>query len=166
MKESSAVRFTKKLQNALKVLLGIVLAAFVTIVFAQTVGRLFKASIFWSEEASRYLFIWLIMLGANIGILDGSIIRIDAIEHILPPKACRVIDILMALIVLAAMALMCYGGILYFNSIGPKEFTPTMHIPRAIVTVCVPLGMAFNLWAQLLYIVEDIRALCRKEEEA
>lgn len=165
MNELSAVVFTKKLQNVLKIILGVVLFSFIMIVFAQTLGRVVKASIFWSEEASRFLFVWLILLGANIGILDGSAIRIDAIEHILPKKACLVVDIIMAIVALVAMGIMLYGGILYTQSIGANEFTPTMHIPRHIVTYCVPIGYAFNVWAQALYIVEDVRKLTAKEAE-
>lgn len=165
MNELSAVAFTKKLQNVLKIILGIVLFSFVMIVFAQTVCRIFKASIFWSEEASRFLFVWLILLGANVGILDGSSIRIDAVEHILPRKACLIVDIIMAIIALVAMGVMLYGGVLYTQSIGANEFTPTMHLPRYIVTLCVPIGYAFNVWAQVLYIAEDVHKLKAKEAE-
>jgi len=43
----------------------------------------------WTEELSRFLFIWMIMLGAMIGVREGSHFVVDVLPD-LPPRAERV----------------------------------------------------------------------------
>src|SRR5438045_7514196 len=38
----------------------------------------------WTEELSRFLFIWMIMLGAMIGVRDGSHFVVDILPDIAP----------------------------------------------------------------------------------
>src|ERR1041384_5822890 len=40
----------------------------------------------WTEELSRFLFIWMIMLGAMIGVREGSHFVVDVLPD-LPPRA-------------------------------------------------------------------------------
>lgn len=57
----------KKLNNVETVLCELLLAAFVTLLFAQIIARqIFNHSISWSEELSTYMFVWFAYLGAVV----------------------------------------------------------------------------------------------------
>jgi len=45
---------------------------------------IFKASIKWSEEVSRYLFIWMVFIGISYGVKKGAHMRIDMLEALYP----------------------------------------------------------------------------------
>jgi len=54
----------------------------------------------WTEELSRFLFIWMIMLGAMIGVREGSHFVVDVLPD-LPPRANALLQIVTNLLVLA-----------------------------------------------------------------
>lgn len=58
-----------RLQSAVNALTAVILVAIMVIILVQTFTRyVIFYSIPWSEEASRYLFVAMILLGINIGI--------------------------------------------------------------------------------------------------
>jgi len=66
-------------------LLSLILWAIVVIMFIQVIARyIFNSSLTWSEEVSRYLFIWLSFIGMSYCVKKGSHMRIDIIEQFFP----------------------------------------------------------------------------------
>jgi len=66
-------------------LMMISLWAIVVIMGAQVIMRyIFSSSISWSEELSRYFFIWFTFLGISFAVKNNSHIRIDIIETTFP----------------------------------------------------------------------------------
>jgi len=53
---------------------------------------LFKLSVPWTDEASRYLFIWAIFLGSALAQRNREHIKIDIIVARLSPKKRRIFD--------------------------------------------------------------------------
>lgn len=47
------------------------------IVFSQVILRIVGVSLIWVEELSRFLFIWIVFLGAAVGIRDGVHLNVD-----------------------------------------------------------------------------------------
>ena len=71
----------EKLQKIVNGIIGLMLIAIMVIIFVQTFTRyVVFYSIPWSEEASRYLFVGMILLGVNIGISQDLMVRIDLID--------------------------------------------------------------------------------------
>lgn len=69
--------------NLEAVLMIILLAAATLIVFSQVIMRYaFEASLSWSEESARYLFIWLIYLGISYCAKHDRHIRVDLLMHV------------------------------------------------------------------------------------
>ena len=55
----------------------------VIIIFMQVIMRyFFNTSLTWSEELSRYIFIWQVWLGSSIAFVDNQHIRVDLIFSI------------------------------------------------------------------------------------
>lgn len=79
-----------KLQKFIMGLNGVILMAIMVVVFAQTFTRyVVFYSIPWSEEASRYLYVALTLLGVNLAVTKNQLVNIDLIDHVLPPSVKR-----------------------------------------------------------------------------
>lgn len=75
------------------------MVAMLTIMGLQVCLRyVFGTSLAWSEELSRYLLIYMVYLGAAVGVRNRSHIRIDIIDTILSTRLAsalrRIVDIL------------------------------------------------------------------------
>jgi len=159
-------KLTDLSQKAIGVFLGLILASFMTIIFAQTVFRYASnASIWWSEEISRYLFIWLIMLGVNVAIYQKDMLRLEILDMVLPQKGKEVIDLIVAIISLVAIAALLYCSILYFKDLGSNQIAPTLRIQIRFVVLCLPIGMALSIWTQLLVIIEKLLIVINKNHD-
>jgi len=63
------------------------------VVLLQVVSRyLLDNSLTWTEELSRYLFAWIIFLGAALGLRDQSHIKVDFFVAHFPRHLQRVVD--------------------------------------------------------------------------
>ena len=64
------------------------LIAVSAIMTAQIIARRFMGtSIAWSEEMCRYLFIWMGFLSISHSVRAKSIIKLDIVELLLPPRS-------------------------------------------------------------------------------
>lgn len=77
-----------KIQDAVNAITGILLVIMVFIVFIQVIMRyILGHSLSWSEELTRYMFVWLIYLGVNLGIKGDMQIKIDVLDLALKGSA-------------------------------------------------------------------------------
>ena len=82
--------FLDFVQGCTEYLLFLLVGSMVVIVFAQVVFRfILRASLPWSEEASRYIMVWLSMLGAGIGLRRKGHIGVEALTMLFPKHLKR-----------------------------------------------------------------------------
>lgn len=116
----------------------------VTIVFLQVIMRyIFNSSFYWSEELTRYIFIWQIWLGCSIAQRENVHIRVEMIFGILKGKAVHIAEIVSALIWFGFCIFVVYysyGWISY--SIQQNTVSAAMHMPMAYAYLSVPVGCA------------------------
>jgi TRAP-type C4-dicarboxylate transport system permease small subunit len=88
-----------------------ILAVMVAAAMGQVVSRyVFNAPLVWSEELSRYLFIWLSFLGAWYAWIEREHLGFDMLPDFLPKPLVPVLRVLVeALVLLFAIASMYYG---------------------------------------------------------
>ncbi len=80
-----------KLEEYLMTVLTIVMTA---LIFLQVVMRyIFKDSPAWTEELSRYLFLWAIWIGASYGVKTQSHVRLTVLTSRLSKKVQDVINV-------------------------------------------------------------------------
>lgn len=92
--------FRRVLADFERYLVGGVFLATAALVCVQVVCRFFSVSIAASEEVSRYLLVWCVMLGAAAAARRGEHLGIEFLSRRLPPRWSRRV----ALVGLAAMA--------------------------------------------------------------
>ena len=105
----------------------------------------------WSEEAARYLMIWMGMLGSVVALDQGRHIGVDFFMDKLPARAGRILRILVQAAMAAFLALMFRQGIelCLFNV---DQQSPAMEISMLIPFGAIPVGCAM----MVLVIVKNI----------
>src|SRR5512144_79747 len=96
----------RKLANAyyrlLNFLLAISVAILVIPVTLQMISRLtgLIPAWIWTEEMARFLFIWMVMLGAMVGVRDGTHFDVDVWPELAPrPNALlRIVSMIFVLL--------------------------------------------------------------------
>lgn len=97
--------------KAIEVLIVALLAAMVVMVFGNVVLRYgFNSGIVVSEELSRWAFVWLIFLGAIVGIKEGGHLGTDALIGRLGPTGKKVCLAVAELLMIYAAWLLLAGS--------------------------------------------------------
>ena len=103
--------FSKLLVKLLEWLLIGVFGLMVVLVFGNVVLRYgFNYGIIFSEEVSRFLFVWMVFLGSVLMLRDNGHLGVHTVTKLLPlagKKACKFVS---DATTLACCVLMTYGG--------------------------------------------------------
>ncbi len=133
--------FDRVLLSLNRWLVIVILAAMALMVFANVVLRfLTDASIFWAEEVSRYLMIWLTFLGAGLVLRYGGHIGIDTLQDS-APRYAPAIRAFIFVFLLGFFGFMVWIGTRY-ALLTWGQITPVMQIPVGIVYLAMPVGFA------------------------
>ncbi len=137
------------------------LYAFIVLVIVIEVLRrfVFDYSSIWGEEAARYAFIYLVWIGAAVGVRNRSHISFTIIADLLPARWAALLSALgnIAVVVFAVAAL--YWSVepvltsLRFGSVAEG-----LRLPRAWFLIAVPLGFSLVVARALGAMWEDVEA--------
>ncbi len=92
----------------------------------------------WTEELSRFLFIWMVMLGAMIGIREGTHFEVDVWPD-LGPKATARLRIVSHLFVLVFALVFVWWGI-EFVRFGWNQDSELAELPMAFIFMAWPVS--------------------------
>lgn len=152
-----------RVQNVLMALIAVALGLMMCIIFLQTVTRyVIFYSLTWSEELSRYLFVFLIMIGLTIAIKNDDLISIDIIDRILPEKGEAVLDTvrkLIALFLSGFIALLCTR----MFKLGLIQKSPAMAMPMIIMYGTIFLGYLFSAITLVFKVGDGLYRIFGKE---
>jgi TRAP-type C4-dicarboxylate transport system permease small subunit len=95
-------------------------------------------SYIWTEELSRFLFIWMIMLGAMIGIKEGTHFEVDVWPE-LGRRANAMLKIVSSLFVLIFALVFVYWGI-KFVEFGWYQESELAELPMPFIFIAWPLA--------------------------
>lgn len=151
----------KKLQNVVSKIIGAALLVMMIVVFAQIVCGMFKMSLSWSEELSRYLFVGLIALGINLASTKHIFVRIEIIDGYLKGGAAFVLDVVRKLIAMYVSFVFVYSG-WELIEIGGYQVSPAMSVPMSVLYGIIFLGFLLNAAALVVDVWEQYSGV-RKE---
>ena len=97
-------------------------------------------SYIWTEEMARFLFIWMIMLGAMIGIREGTHFEVDVWPE-LGRRANAALRIVSHLFVLVFALVFLYWGI-KFVEFGWYQESELAELPMPFIFIAWPLAGA------------------------
>ena len=105
----------------------------------------FQASLSWSEEVARYLFIWLIYVGISYGVKRSAHVSVTALDLVLSPKMQRVIRLLSSFVFfLFALVIVYYGRVVCATIGRLGQEAPATGISMWLVYAAVPTGFALT----------------------
>lgn len=103
----------------------------------------------WSEELSRYLMVWLTMLGSAAVLRSGGHISVTTLTDSLPPRALAVVLALRDLALVATSGVLAWWGI-QFSELNEVQQSAAMEIPMSIPYAALPVGALLILMLILL----------------
>ena len=118
-------------------------------------------SYIWTEELSRFMFIWMVMLGAMVAVREGTHFDVDVWPDLSPRWAAR-LRIVSNLFVLLFALVFVYWGV-KFVQFGWKQESELAELPMPYIFLAWPVAGA--TWILFLgeAFVNDLRLLFAQE---
>ncbi len=134
-----------------EVILVAILAIMVALIFLQVCMRyVFQSSLSWSEELARYLFLWIIWLGAAYATKENSHISLDFITSRLPRKGKIIASAMKYVIwVLFAIFLAYISWNLTIIIFERGQVSPALRIPMWYAYASIPCGITLMLFRMI-----------------
>lgn len=156
-------KFLDGLEMVEKVILTVTMTIMTAVMAYQVILRyVFSSANAWSEELTRYLFIFNVMVAAAIAIRRNAHLQIDILLNLMSEKAKHIFTII------ATLAGMVFLGFLLYSSIRVCGYTVNntsagLGISMAIPYAAVPAGTILMLLTSVEVIMKEASALNRKE---
>jgi TRAP-type C4-dicarboxylate transport system permease small subunit len=148
--------------NAVATVLVAVLLAIVAIAVMGQVTVRFILTAFginisapWTEEIARYTLIWMVFLGAAIGVRHARMIALEFGVRKLPKGVGVTLRYAVMIMSMAFFGLLFWVG-MDFLELGRSERSPVLGITRDYVYWAMPVGMVLMILNSLALIAETI----------
>lgn len=139
---------------ALLAIVAIAVMGQVTVRFVLTAFGI-NLSAPWTEEIARYTLIWMVFLGAAIGVRHARMIALEFGVRKLPKGIGVPIRYAVIIMSMAFFGLLFWVG-MDFLELGRSERSPVLGITRDYVYWAMPVGMVLMILNSLALIAETI----------
>ena len=119
-------------------------------------------SYIWTEEMARFLFVWMVMIGAMIGVRDSAHFEVDVWPQ-LGPRANALLRIVSGLFILGFALVFVWGGWL-FTSFAWKRFSELAELPLWTIHIAWPLTGLTWLVFQAEHMADALRVLSGRDD--
>ena len=141
----------RKLTAAYAALLSWLLVASVAILIVPVSLQIFSRftalipHYIWTEEMARFLFVWMVMIGANLGVREGTHFVVDLWPE-LPRRAGAVLRLISATFVLVFAVVFLWWGI-EFTEFAVNRISELAELPLWMIHIAWPLtGVSWMLF--------------------
>jgi TRAP-type C4-dicarboxylate transport system permease small subunit len=157
-------KFLDILEKILSVILAILLAAMVLIFCYQVFLRyVLHGANAWSEDLTRYLFVYTVLLGAGIATRKASHLTVDMFIDLLPKRVKAGIQIIFCgLIYFFLFFLFTEGMSLVQNTM--KSISASLRVPMAYFYLAIPIGAVLMMLNLFEYLCHRILILVGRED--
>lgn len=140
---------------------GLLTIVLLVIVLLQVFSRLTGLSSPWTEELTRYVFIWIIFIGVAIGFRNDESPRINFFVKLLPAKFQSVIKYSVFFLTLIFFIFLFVTG---FNLLIAQlnEITPVLRISLAWVGLSIPVCALLSIFNLIQFFISSNKEI---EEE-
>lgn len=152
--------------RAITVLLVLCLAGMTAIMVSLVLTRyLFSFSPAWSEEATRYLMVWLVMLGGAVLVLFDDHITLHLFHDRIGPRLQRLQGIFVRCIILVVGAITAWTGYGFAFSMW-DVVAPGSGIRMTVPIMAIPFSMTLITAFAMILILRDLAALMGRNASA
>ena len=147
------MRLLQKIKLRISDVYGCISMAMVLGILAVMTAQAFcryvlNASLTWSEELARFMFVWASMTGAVVVTAGRGHAAIKMLDGILPKRVNQGKTVIFDLAMTAIGALLLVQGITLVNSVW-QQTSAAMKLPYAYVYMAIPVG-GFGIMVQSL----------------
>lgn len=138
------IRFLDK--HVEEIILVFLLSATSVLTFLQVVMRyVAKSPLSWSEEASRYMFIWMIYIGVSYGVKQGRHIKVDFIMGLFPAPIKNAILIISDLIFMGfSLYIIVAGSGIASKILSLGQRSPAMGVQMGYIYLATVIGFSLT----------------------
>ncbi|MCY7008178.1 TRAP transporter small permease [Fusobacterium simiae] len=164
------MKVLRKFQKIEDIIMVITFIIMVISSFAQVINRnIFKIPISGFEEAAKYSMVYMVLLGTEMGLRDGTQISVTAVVDILKGRTKKIVMIISKLIVVSAAASLFYHSIgLVQKQVVSGQISPGLQIPMSIPYFSLVLSFGIITLVQgitlIMMIVGKIEINDKKEK--
>lgn len=164
-------RLSKFIDDHFEEMVIVMLLSVMTVaIFYQVIMRyLFNKAPSWTEELTRYAFIWCAYFGVSLGVKRNAHISVMAVIDLLSPKNRKKMYMIANVIFLAFSVIILKLGVettMSIAKLGRKS--AALEIPMWIVYAALPVGFTFIILRLIQAIygqIRDIRGRSEGDEE-
>lgn len=154
--------FYRILSRLIEIAIIIGAAFIVAMVTSEVVLRyVFKHSLIFTEELSRYLMVWIVFLGSALAVRDKAHIRINILTKRLNPAQRKVADLLAYVLVLFFLLVVAVEGFRILPS-QLQQMCTTFDLSLFYFYLAIPAGCLL----MMIYLLPVIRETLTKKPEA
>ena len=149
-------KVTAGIMQALHGVIALCLLAMVVLVFGNVALRyLLNTGILVSEELSRFLFVWLVFLGAIVAMYEHAHLGVDILVKRLPPIGKKICFLVAHLLILLALGMFIRGSwtqtLINLGNRAPVTGLQMaiIHIPGLLAALAMTLMVVLDLFRLL-----------------
>lgn len=143
----------KYINKASNFLAGLIAVTLFLVVIIQIFGRLIGNSAPWTEEMTRYIFIWMIFLGIGIGFREAESARVTFVLNLMSDSLKNIWRWIYSIGTIGFFIFMfVYGIDLVLQQINMNETSSVLLLPMWIIGISIPISA-------LLGIINTIQSL-------
>lgn len=124
-------------------------------IFSRYVG--FIPRYIWTEELARFCFVWMIMIGAMIGVRENSHFDVDLFP-VLKPKANAIVRLISHVAMFVFAIIFLYFGY-QFAIFGANQSSELAELPMWLIFIAWPIAGAFWLLFLMEKFADDLSVL-------
>lgn len=140
-KKSSLSGFFDVVNKLEDIVLAILVIGMVVVIMLQIIGRVVGRPFPWTEETSRYLFLWMMFVALAAGFNRCESSRVTLLLQVGPKWLKKFSEVLYAVCVLGFFIVMFVFGLqVVQQQIQWHEMGTALLIPMWIIGICQPVG--------------------------
>lgn len=133
-------------------LIVVLVATLTAVTFAQVITRyVFDNPLIWSEEAARYLFVWVSMIGAALAIREGGHFGLDLLIRPMP-RLKPTLGPLVTLVTVVFLIILLKTGI-DETRLAAGQFAMTFPMRMDWAYLALPAGAALMLFHIAVHVI-------------
>lgn len=110
----------------------------------------------WTEEAARYLMIWLVLLGSGVAMRNKAHLQVDVLTSALPERPKRFFNTIVSILILTFLIIMTFYG--FKVSIKTVlQTSPAMRLPMSLIYAAFPVGGILMIFETCVSFIEMLK---------
>lgn len=135
-----------------------------SVVVIQILSRYLPYTAVWTEELTRFLFIYSIAFAAPLALKKKEFINVELLINLLPKRAREVYEAIIYLIIVILCSVIAYQGYT-FTMIGRGQTSATMALDMSIMHASIGISMVFIAIYAMFHVIDYFKGLPERSEE-